>query len=29
MRPYILEQTNWKQVKNQKYEVAVFPWGAT
>jgi creatinine amidohydrolase len=29
MRPYILEETNWKQVKNQKYEVAVLPWGAT
>lgn len=29
MRPYILEETNWKQVKNLKYEVAVLPWGAT
>ncbi|SHF78602.1 creatinine amidohydrolase [Mariniphaga anaerophila] len=29
MRPYILEETNWKQVKNQKYDVAVLPWGAT
>ncbi|HSO87417.1 MAG TPA: creatininase family protein [Draconibacterium sp.] len=29
MKPYILEQTNWKQVKNEKYEVAVLPWGAT
>ncbi len=29
MKPYILEQTNWKQVKSQKYEVAVLPWGAT
>lgn len=29
MKPYILEETNWKQVKNQKYEVAVLPWGAT
>lgn len=29
MKPYILEQTNWKQVKNQKYTVAVLPWGAT
>lgn len=29
MKPYILELTNWKQVKNQKYEVAVLPWGAT
>ena len=29
MKPYILEQTNWKQVKSEKYEVAVLPWGAT
>jgi creatinine amidohydrolase len=29
MRPYILEETNWKQIKNQKYELAVLPWGAT
>jgi len=29
MKPYLLEQSNWKQVKNQIYEVAVLPWGAT
>lgn len=29
MKPYILEQTNWKQIKSQKYDVAVLPWGAT
>ncbi len=29
MKPYILEETNWKQVKNEKYEVAILPWGAT
>lgn len=29
MKPYILEQTNWKQIKNQEYEVAILPWGAT
>ncbi|KAF0239082.1 MAG: hypothetical protein FD181_467 [Prolixibacteraceae bacterium] len=29
MKPYILEQTNWKQVKNEKYDVAILPWGAT
>jgi len=29
MRPYILEETNWKQLKNNNYEVAVLPWGAT
>jgi creatinine amidohydrolase len=29
MKPYILEQTNWKQVKIEKFEVAILPWGAT
>jgi creatinine amidohydrolase len=29
MKPFILEQTTWKTVKNQKYEVALLPWGAT
>jgi creatinine amidohydrolase len=29
MKPYILEETSWKQVKSEKYEVAVLPWGAT
>ena len=29
MKPFILEQTNWKQVKSEKYEVAILPWGAT
>ena len=28
-KPYVLEQTNWKQVKTQKCEVAILPWGAT
>ncbi|KJF42860.1 creatininase family protein [Draconibacterium sediminis] len=28
-KPFVLEQTNWKQVKNQKYDVAILPWGAT
>lgn len=28
-RPYILADTNWKTVKNTKYEVAILPWGAT
>lgn len=28
-KPYVLEQTNWKQIKHQKYEVAILPWGAT
>ncbi|GJM28110.1 MAG: amidase [Cyclobacteriaceae bacterium] len=29
MRPYILAETNWKEVKSQKYSLAVLPWGAT
>ena len=29
MKPYILEETNWKQIKNQAYDVAILPWGAT
>ncbi len=29
MKPYILEETNWKNLKSRKYEVAVLPWGAT
>jgi len=28
-RPFILEETNWKTVKETEYEVAVLPWGAT
>lgn len=29
MRPYVLAETNWKQVKDTSYSVAVLPWGAT
>jgi len=29
MRPYILAETNWKEIKNQKFDVAILPWGAT
>ncbi len=29
MRPYILAETNWKEVKSQRYKLAVLPWGAT
>lgn len=29
MKPYILEETNWKELKNKPYDVAVIPWGAT
>lgn len=28
-RPWIIAETNWKQVKDTRYEVAVLPWGAT
>ena len=28
-RPYVLSETNWKAVKDQKFDVAVLPWGAT
>ncbi|HYG38739.1 MAG TPA: creatininase family protein [Cytophagales bacterium] len=28
-RPYILAETNWKHVKNEKFEVVILPWGAT
>lgn len=29
MRPYILAETNWKEIKNQQFDVAILPWGAT
>ncbi len=29
MKPYILEQTNWKRLKQEAFDVAVLPWGAT
>ena len=28
-RPYILAETNWKEVSATDFEVAVLPWGAT
>jgi len=28
-RPYILEETTWGAVRNERWEVAVLPWGAT
>jgi creatinine amidohydrolase len=28
-RPYVLEETNWKTVKDTDYQVALLPWGAT
>ncbi|TEW75610.1 creatininase family protein [Gramella jeungdoensis] len=29
MRPYVLAETNWKDVKQESYTVAILPWGAT
>ena len=29
MRPYILSECNWKDLKIQHFELAVLPWGAT
>ncbi len=29
MRPYILSETNWKNLRNRKVNVAILPWGAT
>lgn len=28
-KPYLLYETNWKTVKDQKFEIAILPWGAT
>jgi creatinine amidohydrolase len=29
MIPYVLAECNWDYVKNEKYELAILPWGAT
>src|SRR5688572_24908078 len=29
MRPYILAENNWKNIKNAEFELAILPWGAT
>ncbi|WP_299818363.1 creatininase family protein [uncultured Pontibacter sp.] len=29
MRPYILAESNWKALKEQKVDLAILPWGAT
>ena len=29
IRPYVLAETNWKSVKEESFEVAILPWGAT
>jgi creatinine amidohydrolase len=28
-RPYVLRETNWREVQQTRYEVALLPWGAT
>jgi creatinine amidohydrolase len=28
-RPYILDELNWKTVRDTRYDVAILPWGAT
>ncbi len=29
MRPYLLSECNWKDIKERKIELAILPWGAT
>ena len=29
MRPYLLAETNWKTVRENHYDLAILPWGAT
>jgi creatinine amidohydrolase len=29
MRPYILAETNWDALKNETFDLAILPWGAT
>jgi creatinine amidohydrolase len=29
MKPFILDETNWKTIKEQEIDLAVLPWGAT
>ncbi len=29
MRPYILAESNWQDLKDAKIEVVILPWGAT
>ena len=28
-RPYILAETNWKHLKDESFDLAILPWGAT
>lgn len=29
MRPYILAETNWKNIQKETFDLAILPWGAT
>lgn len=29
MKPYLLAENNWKNLKDEKVEIAILPWGAT
>ena len=29
MRPYILAETNWAALKEERFDLAILPWGAT
>lgn len=29
IRPYLLAETNWKSLKEQSFDLAILPWGAT
>ena len=29
IRPYILAETNWKNIQGSSFDVAVLPWSAT
>ncbi len=29
IRPFVLAETNWKEVKKENYSIAILPWGAT
>lgn len=29
MRPYILAETNWRAIKDTRFDLAILPWGAT
>ena len=29
MRPYILSETHWSDIRKQEFELAILPWGAT